>query len=75
MKKIRILSQIKVRLVRNATGAGEDLRKLGLGMIAAGFFGFFIEPSQSKSVTLVLLGLLTWLIRLVLSAPKQNIQE
>lgn len=69
------LSWIKAGFVRNAAGAGEDLRKLGLGMIGAGFFGFFLEPSHSKSVILVLLGLLTWLIGLVLSAPKQNIQE
>ncbi|WP_432340146.1 hypothetical protein [Yersinia enterocolitica] len=69
------LSWIKAGFIHNSTGAGEDLRKLGLGMIGAGFFGFFLEPSHSKSVILVLLGLLTWLIGLVLSAPKQNIQE
>ncbi len=30
------LSWIKAGFVRNAAGAGEDLRKLGLGMIGAG---------------------------------------
>lgn len=35
------LSWIKAGFVRNAAGAGEDLRKLGLGMIGAGLFGVF----------------------------------
>lgn len=70
-----ILSWIKAGFIRNATGAGEDFRKLGLGMIAAGFFGFFLEPSHSKSAILVSLGLLTWVTGLVLSAPESNTEE
>lgn len=63
------LSWIKAGFVRNAAGAGEDLRKLGLGMIGAGLFGFFLGPAQSKSSILVILGIASWAAGLLMSAP------
>ncbi len=69
------LSWIKAGFVRNAAGAGEDLRKLGLGMIGAGLFGFFLGPEQSKSAILVLLGIVSWALGLLMSAPKPNTED
>ena len=48
---------------------------LGSGMIGAGFFGFSLGPAQSKSAIFVLLGMASWVIGLLMSAPKLNTEE
>lgn len=53
----------------NALAVGEDLRKLGLGLMGAGWISFFIPAEGSKTVLLILAGLLLWATGVFLSAP------
>lgn len=56
----------------NSLAVGEDLRKLGLGLMGAGWISFFIPAEDTKTVLLILAGLILWIGGVFLSAPQQK---